>query len=519
MESELGTREVAMARRAGIVSLFSIGSFLLMLGLQVVVASAFGAGVERDAYLVAMAVPGFVSLIVLVAIEKVFVPVFSECRTQEGKERAWAFAASLSTMVLAFLGGLAILSIMTAPLLIAVVAPGLGPEARQLAVDIGRPVFLTMLFGGANILLTGMYNVQGRFYVPVGMALLETTAAIAIVVLLSPRIGIFALAYGALSGTALRSLLLLGLLRQNLFASFPDLRHKATGKALRLATPLATWGVIGCAYVLVEPFLASQLSVGSLSYLGYARTFERALGIVASSFMVVLFPTMASLAAAQKKEEVVGLVSSGVRTLSLFYIPAIIGLMVLRVPVIRLIFERGTFGPQDTVNTALALLGFAGVMYSRALGAVFSTVYYSLQDMVTPVKVGVASTLVYLVSAFILTRYFSFVGLALAFSAGGIFSAVCDFVIIRRKLGRIDGRRMLASTVKIFLAATIMALSALLVMENLGRVLDLAKVHFQLVQIAGTVLAGILVYIIVALVFRVSELRSLRGILRTSKEG
>jgi putative peptidoglycan lipid II flippase len=196
-------------------------------------------------------------------------------------------------------------------------------------------------------------------------------------------------------------------------------------------------------------------------------------------------------------------------------IPAMVGLIVLREPIVRLLFQRGAFGQTTTLMTARALLYYSVGLWAFAGLRVFVSAFYSLQDTKTPVKVAVVAMLTNILLSIILMRTpLEHGGLALALSLASTFQLIMLIVLLRRRLGGIEGRVVATSMVRSFVASLFMgACIHLLAIKVLGGVLvhGVVPMAFGICVIIG---AGMALYLILARFLGSQELSYLIDLLR-----
>ncbi len=183
------------------------------------------------------------------------------------------------------------------------------------------------------------------------------------------------------------------------------------------------------------------------------------------------------------------------------------GLAVLRVPIVRFLFESGEFTAQDTIATAMAVLFFAPGMVAQAGLQVLTRVFYSLQDTVTPLKIGLLTVLLNFLLSVAFLRYTSLLqgGLALAFSLTSLFNVGLMLLCLRRKLVTMDGRRILTTFVKATVSALFMGLLVFLVASYLEGILEMGRTLYRLFQTAGAISVGILFYLLLSLILKMEE--------------
>src|SRR2546428_13748823 len=158
-------------------------------------------------------------------------------------------------------------------------------------------------------------------------------------------------------------------------------------------------------------------------------------------------------AATARRDDLRGPSSLAMRTLLVVILPVTALALALREPLVRLIFQRGEFGPQATHAVAATLAGYAVGLPAIAAYYVVTRTYYALQDMATPVRIGVAMVIANAVLDYLLMQVWGVVGIAVATSIVSATNVVLLLWHLRRRLGRVDGRRIASTSLRTGTAA------------------------------------------------------------------
>jgi putative peptidoglycan lipid II flippase len=285
---------------------------------------------------------------------------------------------------------------------------------------------------------------------------------------------------------------------------------------------LITPRVLGTAIVqlnfLVSNSLASGMFTGAASAINYAwRLMLLPQGILAQAVGTAAFPTFAEQAARGERDEMRSTLSATLRAVSFLSIPATIGLLVLGRPLVELLFERGAFDASSTADVIWALAFFALGLVGHASLEIISRAFYALHDTFTPVWVGSLAMALNLAlsltlpGAFMAQGWIAHGGLALANSIATLLETAALLVLIRGRLGNIEGKRTLVAFAKSGLAA--LAMGAVL----LGWRALLPNAPALLVS-GGGIALGIVIYLGAALLLRAEELQVVIDIIRSRRE-
>ncbi len=464
-----------------ISSALGIGISILF---QVVVASTFGARSEMDAYYAATTVPNLVGTVLIGSLSITLIPVFMNYVVGQTETEAWRVVSSicnLITMVLLVVSGLGILF---APALVRLTVPGFDAARLPLTVDLLRVQFPTLVFSALSGLLTGIHYSKQRFLVPALAGLAPSLVKVVFVLALGKIWGPASVAWGYLLGLAIRCGILLPIwLRKGRFYLVIDLTHPGVRQVLRLMIPWIAGAIINKANPLVARFVASDLPIGSISYLAYAEQIKLMIATLLGSGIAQSFFPVLSAIAAEENYVILGDTVRRVMLQVLYLVcPIVAILFALRVPVIQTVFERGQFSHEASLATGMALAGYSPTIITGVLGGITGRTFYAVKDTKTPVIVANIGTFVYVILAFLLSQRLSFLGIALAFSAKTIFNQCLLLWLLSKRLRSLDlaklarvGTLILALTMGIgFVIGLLADVVQLTTMEFLPRVGALA---------------------------------------------
>ncbi len=511
--------ERRVVRAAAVVGSATLLSRALGFVRDLVVARAFGAGPVTDAFFVAFRLPNLLRRLVAEgALSSAFIPVFTEYLATRPR-------ADLLRMFRAVAGGLIVaLAVLTlagaggAPVLVRLMAPGFFADATigALTIRLTRIMFPYLFFVGLAALAMGMLNAHRHFVTPALAPVMLNVAIIAAVLGLVPRLPepVIGLTVGVLLGGAGQLGIQLPALARRGMLVMPalDPRHPAVGRILHLMAPVALGQSATQINILVDTIIASFLAGGSVSYLYYAdRLVEFPLGVFGIAIATAVLPTLSEQGARGDREALQATFAFAMRLAAFITMPAAVGLLLLRQPLVRVLYERGEFGVPETAGTAWALgfyavglVGFAGVK----IGA---QVFYALGDTRTPVRVAIAAMVLNSGLAISLAVPLRHGGLALATSCSGMVNAVTLAWLLRRRLGRGAGPGVWRGFVRIAGASAGMGVALALVASFWPAPASRAG---EAVWLAGMIAGGTLLYGALHLALGSEELQVVRDAVR-----
>ena len=500
-----------IARAAGLVSVLFAVSRLLGLLREIVIGAQFGTGATLDAYLAAFRLPDMIFYLVAGgALASAFIPTFTAAlaRSQDARHRAaWKLASNVANLILVVTIVLAIAAaILAKPLVERIIAPGFSPATVDLTVSLMRIMLIGPVIFGLSGLVMGILNSFQHFLSPALAPVIYNLAIIAAALFLAPTMGVRGLTIGVVAGSLGHLLVQVPALLQRkprYFANFgldnPDVRE-----VLRLMGPR----VLGLAAVqlnfLITANLASRLTEGSISAINYAWLMMLLpQGIIAQGIATAVFPTLSTLAAQRQIDTLRRTLNAALRAILWLTLPAAAGLLILRVPLIQVLLERGQFTAESTRLTAYALAFFSIGLVAHSVLEVITRAFYALHDTWTPVKIGLAAMVVNAALGILLLVPLAQGGLALANTTATTLETLALLWLIRPRIDGVGGRR-LVNTLGRSLAATLVMSAALLLFTSRAGGLS------PLVIAGAGVLIGAAVYGVAAFALGREELSQLR---------
>lgn len=517
MEGSTPPPGARIARAATQVMVLFVVSRILGLAREMVIGAVFGTSAEYDAYLAAARIPDLLfSLMAGGALASAFIPTLAEYFARDDTEGGWRLASAVVNLVLVALTLAAGLAWAIAPSLVtAVLAPGFPLPQQSLTVYLMRMMLAAPVLFGVSGVVMGILNTRQHFVLPALAPSLLNLSLIAAAGLLASRMSVRALALGYVIGAALHlTVQLPGLPRVGArYHLVLTLNDPGVREVLRLMAPR----VLGLAAVhlnfLVNTNIASRLGAGAVSALNYAWLLMLLpQGVFAQAVATAVFPTFAEQAARGERESMRHTLATTLRMVFFVTVPAAVGLLVLRRPLVALLLERGAFRASSTNAVAWALAFYALGLVGHAGVEIVVRAFYALHDTWTPVWVGGLAMSLNVALSLTLPGLFTGMGLpahgglALANSAATLLEMGGLMALLRSRLGGLEGRTVGASAARSGLAAGVMGLLLALWQWVLPRA-DGTIVG------AGGILLGAGAYLLAAALMGTEELRAVRALL------
>ena len=506
----------------------TVGSFTLLSRIvgfvrDIVLSAVLGSGPVADAFIVAFKLPNFFRrLFAEGAFSAAFVPLFARELQGNGRPAAVTFARQAHACLLLILVPFSLLLMVGMPVAMWLLAPGLAgdPSTFDLTVQFGRITFPYLVFISLASLYGGVLNGIDRFAEVAFTPVLLNIALIGTVLGLSPFLPNSG--YAASIGVAIAGLLqwlwlLFSCARDGVGMKLVRPRYTERVRHLvRLATPVAIGGGAQQISVMLDVVWASLLPAGSISALYYAdRIAQLPLGVVGIAVGTALLPLLARQLRAGQNEAAMANQNRAIEFGMLFSLPSAIALWILAEPMIRVLFEHGRFGPDDTTRTAGALAAYALGLPAFVLVKALTPGFFAREDTRTPLYIAVIAIAanVAMNAAFIYGTSLDQVGIALASSISGWMNAVMLGAVMLHRRQWLPDPRLISRSLRVAGATTGMAAAVVAAMI----VLRPALAHPDLMGVLalfGVCAAGGLVYGVLGLVLGVLNLSELRFMMR-----
>jgi len=507
-----------VAKAAGGLMVAMMISRVLGYVREIALTTKFGKTAATDAYIAAFTVPDLLyNLLVGGALSAAFIPVFSSYLAQDREREAWHVASTIINLVLVLMAAAIALGMVFTRELIPLVAYKFRGETLDLTVKLTRIMFPAFIVLSMNGLMMGILNSYQNFRAPAVGAIVYNLGIIILGVWLAPKYGIAAFAFGVVAGHIGNFLVQMPSLWKRGLGYRPviDLSHPGVRKIFVLMLPAILALSASQINLIINQNLASALSEGSITALRMAnRLMWLPLGVFAGSIAVAIFPTMTAQVARREMTEFKKTFSMGVRSVFLITIPAGAGLIFLSVPIVRLLFQQGKFGPDATEATAYALVFYSVGLFAQSAIWVITRAFYALHDTVRPLIIAVITIALNFALNIMLIGPMQEGGLAFAFSLTGILNMLILLYLLRKKIGPIGARSLLKSFILITVAAGIMGAVSYGVAAYVEPYLDMAHKTNQLIQVGVAIAAGLLVYAGAIFMFRLEEAQMVLDMVR-----
>ena len=464
------TEKKQILKSASIITLVTIASRIFGYVRDQRITLLLGTSVVADSFVLAYRIPNLLRRLVGEgAMTASFIPVFTGYMAEKSREEVWDFANRLFWTLAVLLAAITVLGMLFSPQVINLFTFfGQEPTHWGKAIQLNRVIFPYIFFIGLAALAMAILNCFHVFGLPAATPILLNISIIVFstgVVWRYFKDPAVSLAVGVLVGGAMQFLVQVPpLVRKGMRFNFGvSLRHPGIRSVGRLMVP----GFFGIGIYQVNLFIdtifatSPKMPPGSITSLYVAdRVMELVLGGYAIAVATAILPMMAHQAAAHDFEAMKKTFAFSLRIVSFITIPAMVGLVILREPIIRVLFQHGEFSAASTTMTARALLFYAIGLPAFAGIKLIVPAFYSTQDTRTPVRVAVyalgANALLNILFMETFFQTFYNGGPAFATSLAAYFNFFMLFVIFRQRFGRLGTLDILISLFKISVCSAAM---------------------------------------------------------------
>lgn len=526
------TEKKQILKSASIISLVTVVSRILGYVRDQRIAVLLGTTEVSVAYQLAFRIPNlFRRLVAEGAMTASFIPVFASYMREKDREEVWDFGSKLFWTLAFVVAIITVLGMVFSPSVIRLFTSDVGSAGGlSQAVELNRIIFPYLFFVALAALAMGILNCFHVFGLPAATPVFWNLASILFSIAAvwkyfkNPATS---LAVGVLVGGVLQFLIQVpALVQKGMTFNFGiSFTHPGIRNVARLMIPRLFGIGVAQINLLVDTRFAtaSIMPKGSLTALYYSdRMMELVLGGYAIAVATAILPMMSHQAAASDFNGLKKTLAFSVRLVAFITIPAMLGLMILREPIIRVLFQHGAFIAESTRLTARALLYYAIALPGLATVKLVVPAFYSTKDTKTPVIVAAISMVINILLNMVFIEFFfrrvQNGGPALATAIACYFDFFALILIFRLRYGPMGIREIMKSFAKISLCSAIMGVACWLGAHYTEFTMH-ARFIVQLGVFAALIGGATVLYLALAWIFRCSEIEEIYGIATRRKRG
>ena len=499
------------------MSVARIASTILALLLGVFSAKYFGATASKDCYLVAQTIPSLVTMLLAGGVYTSLLVTLAEVGRREGVAGQIAFARRAAWHVSLALTPLVLVAVLLPRQVVHLLAPGFGAERLDLSARLLPLTAVTALISLLLIFVRCVFQTRSQFIIPSFVYTVIPLVSLIGLVALVDRAGIFALAIAPLLGNTLAVVLLACLVRPFLrdsgeFVPEPGTPadHASWQRTFWYALlPMSLGANFGHINLLVDNAFASYLPAGEITLLGFAFVIVSNTELLTTlSLAEVVFPRLAS-AALLGPQALAETLQWSLRHMILLTTPLGAGALVFGQPLVRLLFERGEFGPDSTRGVAGVLACYSLEFIFMGYLVVFSRVLFATKKFALVAWTSSAAILANAVLDYWLMQYYGVNGIASATTLVALVHALILAFLVRREVSAIRWPGDSLFVGRVLASAAIMSGLVLGWSYVFERSIDISLESARLVEVLGGLSLGGLAYVASLHLLRIEEARSI----------
>src|SRR5579884_306247 len=513
----LGTSTQGVMSAAVLVAASLILSRVIGLFRVSIFAALFGTSAQMADYNAAFRIPDLLFAVIAGgALSSAFVPVFAGLIERRREDEAWAIANTVLNTLLITMIVLAVAAFILAPQLVDALVPKFTAAGKAETANLTRIMLAQPVLLGVGGLFAAMQNSYGRFVLPAVAPVLYNVVIVLGALLFGPHFGVYAAAWAVTDGALIMFEIQIWGVGPESSRYRPRMEWRLAGarEVLKLLGPrllgLSAYQVM----LLVTTYLASGLGSTGFNSISYAWTLLMfPVGAIGSSLGTAVFPTLARQTAGDQRLQLRRTLRQSLRGILFLAVPATIGLILLRRPIIVVLYGHGAWTPASTAATAYALLFYSLGLAAMTLIEVIPRAFYALRNTRTPVMIAVVSLAVDIALSIILIHTFPRSqgqgGLAIATAVAVWLQAVWLMVALRPQIGGVLDREFLRAVMAIAAASLLMGVGVFVVARASDVLLRTGTGFGALVEVVVGVSIGVAIYLGVARALKLPEIERL----------
>ncbi|OGE36314.1 murein biosynthesis integral membrane protein MurJ [Candidatus Daviesbacteria bacterium RIFCSPLOWO2_01_FULL_39_12] len=475
-----------------------------------------------DIFWAAFRLPDLIfQIAILGALSVAFIPVFTEHLEKKGKADAFEMAgAILSVSMAIFLVATILIFIFAQPLISLIIAPGFSADRQVQVVDLTRIILFGQIILVLGSFFIGILQSFQRFVIPAFASVFYNLGIILGIIFLSNSLGIKGAAFGVIIGAALHAAVQLPLVYALGFRfKFPP---RFFHPGVKEIASLMSFRTLGLAAEQINETvglaLASLAAIGSVTYLTFAQHLQVVpIGLFGATLAQAALPVLSAERARGRIEELKVTLLTTLHQILFLTLPATAILIVIRIPVVRLIFGASQFDWEATVLTGLTVAYLAIGLAAQSVSLLLVRGFYAMKDTRTPVMVS------FIVVALNISLSFYFIkilrldvwSIGLANSIAAILSGVLLFLTLHFKVGKFDLSAVLVPFLKMLMATTIMGVALYIPIKLLDQVIfDTTRTINLLILTGISSIFALSVYVGLVWFLKVRELLTFADLIR-----
>jgi len=509
---------------SNVVKPMKIISFIIVITLVVkilgfvrvlLMAKYFGTGYEASAFEAAYRIPDLLFTSIGLALSTTFIPIFAEYLSAGNKKEAFVFTNNVINLLALITIGISVIGVIFAPAIVSIIYQGFTGDIYYLTVHLVRIILPIIIFIALSYTIVGLLQSFGEFKIPASISLPSNAINIMYLIFFSSHWGIKGFAVAVLIGWSTQVLIQIPALLSTgyKYKLTLDIKNKGLRKMLIMVVPIILGTSVQQVNSIVNSALASGLGNNAVAALGYANyLFIVIVGVFTYAVSAVIFPSLARMNAEEDYAKFKSTLNKAIKALMFILAPVMAGLLVLNVPIIQVLLQRGKFDYYSTQLTANVLFFYSLGMIGFGIQEIINRAFYAIQNTKTPMKIGVMGMFINIILNLILVKYMYLGGLALAASIASMSIAAMLVYQLSQIRPDIIEKETFVSSLKVLFASIIMGITVLLAYKSLV-VYTADSFWYSMISLLIYILAGAIIYFIFTLLLKIDEAKMIANIL------
>lgn len=490
-----------------IIILIILGKIMAFIR-DALIASNFGATYVTDIYMFSL---GIVMLLTTIGygLTTTLIPIHTENIENKTQQEKNIFVsnilntAGIATILFVTVG------IIIAPYIIYIFAPGFreNPEIFNSSVYILRIMFISLFFVCVQSIVTGVLQAHKEFYAPAAMAFVSNIIFVIYLVFLSNKFGMNGFAIATVMGFAAQFLINIPKFKAlgYKYVLVVNFRDKSIIRLVKLMLPVIISTSIIQINLFISRYFATTVYEGAVSALDFSNKLNMLIyEVFAVAISMVIYPTLSTYAAKKNSKEYKNALLKAVNVILLIMVPASLGVLILREPIVSVIFGRGAFDEKAVKLTANALMFYTPAMIAYGVRDILFKAFYSLQDTKSPMLNSFLGIFINIILSLILVNRMQVSGLTLASAISALVTTLILIFILNNKLDGINLKYLIEIFGKITVASFIMGLT---IVKIRNICFSKIGVSFEgnIITIILSFIVGVFIYFVCIHIFKVEE--------------
>lgn len=460
---EKSTKKIARSTFA--IVFFALIGKILGLYREILIASKFGSGMEKDAFTLSQSATALISALITAAIATTFIPGIQKMEHDLGEGKKLIYTNNMLSSVVIISAGVTALGMIFSKQ-VAMLTAYLAPEDTfLLAAELTKVGMPVMIFSAIVGVLTGFLQYEGRFAAAGAVAIPLNLVYIIYLNFFVHSFGIVGLTVASVLGIVAQVIFLLpdafrAGYRPKLIIDF---KNKYVKEAVILSIPVLISTSINDLNVIVNRTIAGGLGEGAPSNLDYANKLNlMILGIFITAITAIIFPILSREFGSGNIMKGKRVMNAGVKTVFFITVPATVGLIILARPFVDIVYLHGRFTADDAYQVTTTLRCYTVALISISISNVLNRVYYSIHDTKTPFIVGGVNVFINIALNILVAHKFGIQGLATSVSIATTVAMFLSFRLLRKKIGNLGTKSYVRAFIKTIMASVLLGLICLL---------------------------------------------------------